>query len=477
MAFENFKGAATRTAVGVAVDGVLKYVNKDRQKALHKVTDLSQKLVGDLYPDSVFEGAHRMIDDPDNKWMQYLNRILDEVDPYVVRQHILNIGYQAGFYGYAKTNKFEQEHGYRIPWIILMDPTSACNKHCIGCWSAEYGHKLNLSYDDLASIVRQGEELGIYFYMMTGGEPLMRRDDIVRLAREFPKSMFYAFTNGSLITDEFAETMRELGNISLAISVEGFEENNDARRGEGSFGEAVRAMDIMKKHGLIFGTSICYTSRNYEMVTSDEFLDFLIDHGVRYNWYFHYMPVGNGASTDLLLTPEQREYMYHRVREIRDFDGGKQIFTFDFQNDGEFVQGCIAGGRFYCHINPNGDVEPCVFIHYSNANIHDMSLLDCLSQPLFKEYQKHQPFNCNHLKPCPMLENPDRLGEIVREVHAVSTDLESPETPEHLRSKCVEYARAWGPKAEELMAKHPHLTPADVARLRAEKRESEKEAA
>ncbi|WP_300963536.1 radical SAM protein, partial [Faecalibaculum rodentium] len=214
MAFEKFKGAATRKAVGATVDGVLKYVNKDRVKGLNRLVDISEYLVGDLYPDAVFDGARRMIADPDNKWMKYVNSMLDDLDPHVVKTHILNIGYQAGFYGYAKTNRFEEEHGYRIPWIILMDPTSACNKHCIGCWSAEYGNRLNLSYEDLASIVRQGEELGIYFYMMTGGEPLVRKDDIIRLAREFPKSMFYAFTNGSLITDEFAETMRELGNIS-----------------------------------------------------------------------------------------------------------------------------------------------------------------------------------------------------------------------------------------------------------------------
>ena len=54
---------------------------------------------------------------------------------------------------------------------------------------------------------------------------------------------------------------------------------------------------------------------------------------------------------------EQRTYMFHRVREIRAMEGGKQLFAFDFQNDGQFVGGCIAGGRNYCHINPNGDVE------------------------------------------------------------------------------------------------------------------------
>lgn len=214
-------------------------------------------------------------------------------------------------------------------------------------------------------------------------------------------------------------------------------------------------MDLLKENGLVFGTSICYTALNYETVTSDAFLDMLIKKGVRYCWYFHYMPVGNNASPDLLLNPEQREYMYHRIREIRGFKGGKPIFAFDFQNDGEFVGGCIAGGRFYCHINPNGDVEPCVFIHYSNANIHDMSLLDALSQPLFKAYQKAQPFNENHLRPCAMLENPEALVKIVDSVKAKSTDLESPESACHLCGKCESYAKDWAPVAERLRGENP----------------------
>lgn len=160
-------------------------------------------------------------------------------------------------------------------------------------------------------------------------------------------------------------------------------------------------------------------------------------------------------ATDLLLTPEQREYMYHRIREIRGFEGGKPIFVFDFQNDGEFVGGCIAGGRFYCHINPNGDVEPCVFIHYSNANIHDKPLLECLSQPLFRAYQMGQPFNENDLRPCPMLENPEALQKIVHATDAKSTDMQSPETVESLCGKCEAYAKCWAPEAEKLKEANP----------------------
>ena len=107
----------------------------------------------------------------------------------------------------------------------------------------------------------------------------------------------------------------------------------------------------MRSHRIPFGVSICYTSKNYKVVTSDEFLDLLISNGCVFAWYFHYMPVGVNASTDLLLTPEQRAYMKDRIREIRGITGGKELYCIDFQNDGEFAGGCVAGGRIYCHIN------------------------------------------------------------------------------------------------------------------------------
>lgn len=173
-------------------------------------------------------------------------------------------------------------------------------------------------------------------------------------------------------------------------------------------------MKLLKKHKCLFGTSVCYTSKNYASVTSDEFYDFMIENGAKYAWYFHYMPVGADADTELLLSPEQREHVYRTIRKNRDSKTGKPIFTVDFQNDGEFVGGCIAGGRNYFHVNSEGDVEPCVFIHYSDSNIREKSVIECLKSPLFHEYYKGQPFNDNMLRPCPMLENPQALRKLVK---------------------------------------------------------------
>lgn len=447
---------AARAAFGRAIDFAMRKMDKDREKGLLDIVDLTERFMGDNFQKSAYEGARKLIQDPDSKWMRYLNRALDEIEPHVVKQTALNLGFEAAFHGTKMIRSMREVHQCNIPWLILMDPTSACNLHCTGCWAAEYGHKLNLTYEEIDSIITQGKELGIYFYMYTGGEPLVRKKDIIRLCEKHYDCEFHAFTNGTLVDDEFCEEMRRVGNLSLSISLEGFEEVNDMRRGEGVFNKVMATMDRLKKYGLIFGTSICYTRKNIETVTSDEFLDMIIGKGCRFTWYFHYMPVGNDAAPDLLPTKEQREYMYHRVREIRSMTGGKPIYAMDFQNDGEFVGGCIAGGRNYCHINANGDVEPCVFIHYSSANIREVTLLEALKQPLFMAYRDRQPFNDNHLRPCPMLENPEILQEMIKETGAKSTDLQSPESAEHLCSKCEAYACEWKETADRLWKEHPH---------------------
>ena len=447
---------AARAAFGSAISVALKHVNKDREKGLLQITDLAEKYTGDTFQKETFDRVREMIQDPDQKWMQYVNRLLDEVHPNVVKMTALNLGYEAAFRGTKMIRENRKKYNCNIPWLILMDPTSACNLHCTGCWAAEYGHKLNLTFEDMDRVVTQGKELGIFFYMFTGGEPLVRKADIIRLCEKHNDCAFHAFTNGTLVDEALCKEMQRVGNLSLSISLEGFSEVNDLRRGQGVFEKVMHAMDLLKASGQIFGTSICYTSKNVEVVTSDEFLDMIIEKGCRVTWYFHLMPVGNDAAPDLMPTKEQREYMYHRVREIRGFTGGKQIFAMDFQNDGEYVGGCIAGGRNYFHINANGDAEPCVFIHYSGANIHENTVLECLQQPLFMAYRDRQPFNENHLRPCPMLENPEILQEMVHQSGARSTDMQSPETVEHLCGKCTEYAKNWKPCAEELWAQKEH---------------------
>ena len=290
-------------------------------------------------------------------------------------------------------------------------------------------------------------------YIYTGGEPLVRKKDLIKICEAHPDCTFLSFTNGTLIDEEFCQEMLRVKNFVPAISLEGFEEANDSRRGQGVYQKVQNAMALLKSHKLPFGVSTCYTSRNYMDVSSDEYFDLMVNSGALFVWFFHYMPVGNSAAVELLPTPEQRTVMYNRIREHR---GTKPIFSIDFQNDAEYVHGCIAGGRCYLHINAKGDVEPCVFIHYSNVNIHEHTLLEALQSPLFMAYHDNQPFNDNMLRPCPMLENPEFLRKMVKESGAVNTDYQDPESVDHLCDKCARYADCWTPTADKLwQASHP----------------------
>ena len=254
-----------------------------------------------------------------------------------------------------------------------------------------------------------------------------------------------------LVISESSEEIRKNqiqgGNFIPAISLEGFESATDQRRGNGVYRKATEAMELLKQKKLIYGISACYTSANFESITSEEFFDSLIEKGAYFIWYFHYMPVGNDASTELMPTPQQRTETYRRIRHYRAL---KPLFAMDFQNDAEYVGGCIAGGRRYLHINANRDIDPCVFVHYSDSNIREKTLLEALQSPMMMAYHDGQPFNENMLRPCPMLENPDKLREMVAKTQAHSTDLQSPETAGHLCAKCDGYAQAWKPVADQL---------------------------
>ncbi len=459
---QNLQHAAERQAISLMIDGFLKHLAKkeDRSETYLKIVDLAERFYGDGAKKETLDKIREYVSNPDNRWMRFINRIVDETDPHYAKMMLLNLGYESFFCGTKTIRANREKYDCNIPWLILFDPTMACNMHCVGCWSGTYGHKSNLSFEDMDKIVTQGKELGTHLYMMTGGEPTVRMKDILKLAKKHNDCFFGLYSNSTLINDQMCEQIRELGNITFMLSIEGTPDTNDARRGDGHYEAVMKAMDCLKRHGIVFGTSICYTRANIEAVTSDAFFHLLEEKGARFGFYFHLMPVGNNAAPELMPTIEQRVKMIERIRYIRSDKSDIEFFPMDFQNDGEYVGGCIAGGRNYFHINSNGDAEPCVFIHFSNTNIHDNSIVEMLQSPLFRAYHEGQPFNRNHLRPCPMLENPELLREIVRATGAHQTNQESPEEVDHLCAKCDAYAKAWAPVADEIWEHQKHKKPA-----------------
>ena len=438
-------------AVAAGLEQVLHYLEKDPETNIPKI----MKLIDTVTPKDWYvkqRAGFRQAIEEKNNWYQLIMKVY-ELDPGVRQAFFRNFILNASLLGSARQDEVSRRENCNVPWAILLDPTSACNMHCTGCWAAEYGNRLNLTFEELDSIVTQGKELGTYMYIFTGGEPLVRKKDVIALCEKHSDCEFLSFTNGTLIDEDFCRQMLRVKNFVPAFSLEGFEEANDSRRGQGAYEKVQKAMKLLKAHKLPFGISACYTSANYADISSEAFFDSLVEAGALFVWFFHYMPVGSGAAPQLLPTPEQRTEVYNRIRAFRKT---KPIFSMDFQNDAEYVGGCIAGGRRYLHINARGDVEPCVFIHYSNVNIRNCTLLEALKSPLFMAYHDGQPFNGNMLRPCPMLENPEKLRAMVHATGAVSTDYESPEAVDTLCDRTTPYAEAWKPQADKLWSEsHP----------------------
>ncbi|MGI6097023.1 MAG: radical SAM protein [Dethiobacteria bacterium] len=424
----------------------LNYAASDPEHNLDKLLNIAEKLAGDPGHKQNVAAVKKALA-RDNHWKKFTVNLLKKANPNVRNRLAVNFLANATFKGVPQQHQMQKELGCAVPFALLIDPTSACNLNCTGCWAGEYEKSNNLETELIERILNEARELGIYFIVLSGGEPLVRKEDLLYLARKFNDMAFLAFTNGTLVDEKFADGLAEAGNFTLAFSLEGFAESTDARRVKGVFEKIMQAMDLLNERGVIFGASTTYTRHNTEEVGSEAYVDMLIDKGCAYSWYFTYVPVGRQADLEMMATPAQRAFMY---RQINKFRQSKPILIIDFWNDGETSHGCIAGGRRYLHINAAGDVEPCAFIHYANENIRGKSLREVLASPLFAAYQKRLPFNENHLRPCPLIDNPETLAEMVAESGAHSTQQHTQQDPEELARALSSYAEEWGRIADEI---------------------------
>ena len=300
------------------------------------------------------------------------------------------------------------------PTLIVISPSMRCNLRCTGCYSGLYSKDGELSEEEIDGILAECRRIGVYFVVVSGGEPYIMKDVWLRLFKKYNDMYFLTYTNGTLLDEQTVRALSRLGNVAPAISVEGFAEHTDRRRGRGVYEKVLKAMDLLKAAGVIFGISVTYTSENIDLITTNEFVQYYINKGAIFAWYFMFMPVGKDPILQLVPTPEQRVYCGNRVAELRK---KHPLFVADFWNDGPAVGGCLAGGRQYLHILNSGRIEACVFAHFGVDNIREVSIIEAVNSPFFKAIRREFPYNdiANLKRPCMIMDNPQVLRKVVDE--------------------------------------------------------------
>ncbi len=402
---------AKKVVLSKTADSLITYLQKNPERNVYKAIDTLSALANKFSFLPVFKeqikGIKKLADN-DRPGIHLLINILKDTRPDTAHKLARNFLVNAAWMGIPKQRAYTKKEKVNVPWFMLMDPTEKCNYNCIGCWAGSYDQAKTMSFETIDRILTEAKEMGIYFIVLSGGEPTLY-PHFFDILKKHNDMAFMFYTNGSMITEKFAEKLADAGNAVPCISVEGFKEKTDWRRGKGAWDRVMKAMDNMKKVGVPFGYSITETSQNVEEVLSDEFIDFMVNKGAKIAWYFQYIPIGRTPDVNLMLTPQQRMHSYERIHEVR---STKPLFAADFWNDGPYTGGCLAGGRRYLHITADGGIEPCAFIHLSQGNIKDMSLKEALQLPFFKEIQKLQPYSDNLLSPCLLVDHPDYFRKI-----------------------------------------------------------------
>ena len=376
--------------------------------------------------------------------------VMERLSPNCRTKLIENLFVNAFLVGTDKREiEMPKKEGFKPPMFVVISPTMRCNLRCPGCYAGEYEQHQGLSTELVDRIIREAKAMGTYFITMSGGEVFMR-PDMFDIWKEHDDVYFQLYTNGSMIDEDVARRLEECGNVAPMISLEGFRERTEARRGKGVYDRVMKAMDHLREAGVMFGASFTETRENMEEIASDEILDLLVEKGALVAWYFQYIPIGREPHTELMPTPEQRDWLRRRLLKVRD---EKAIFIGDFWNDGYYVEGCIAGGREYIHINANGDVEPCVFCHFSVDNIRDKTLKEVLNSDFMKAIRREQPYRENYLTPCMLIDEPDVLRKVVARYHAHPTHAGAETLVTDLKEEIDEYARSYRAIADDVWEK------------------------
>lgn len=315
----------------------------------------------------------------------------------------------------AKKREVYEADGLHVPAFLITSITNSCNLFCKGCYArangicGEKSHTNLLSSDKWADIFNQASELGISFCLLAGGEPLLRKEVIEQAAKK-PEIIFPIFTNGTVIDNEYIKMFDKYRNLIPIFSIEGGKEQTDERRGTGTYDKIIAAIKALSKKKILFGASVTVTTQNLDEITSGEFLKSLSDLGNRLVFYIEYVPAD--GKTELAPTEKERKYIDEKLNLLRE-KYNKMMFL-SFPGDEQYMGGCLAAGRGFFHIGPDGAAEACPFSPYSDTDLKKSTLKQALSSPFFRALQERGLSGGQHDGGCTLFENEAAVIECLK---------------------------------------------------------------
>jgi MoaA/NifB/PqqE/SkfB family radical SAM enzyme len=315
--------------------------------------------------------------------------------------------------------RFKQrlKRGEHFPPFLYISIINSCNLRCQGCWVKVDGPRHMIDRATMRRVIGDAKRQGNSYFGILGGEPFMH-PELLQILGEHPDCYFQIFTNGQLITDEVARELRRLGNATPLISIEGTAPVSDERRGQlRVLDRTLIGLEHCRRHKLIVGvaTSVCKT--NIDDLVTEEWLQSLIARGVHYAWYHTYRPVGENASPQLALSPEQVLHVRRFVVRMRT---KLPLALVDAYWDDRGQALCPMATGISHHINPWGDIEPCPIIQFATDSIHDRrDLFDVMqSSDFIRDFRETA---AQTTRGCIVLERPDLVQSLVVKHNARDT--------------------------------------------------------
>ena len=281
-------------------------------------------------------------------------RVPRECSPRLVWKFMYTFGWKS----MRNINRFEkrQERGDTFfPAFVMISITEGCNLACSGCWVSANGQKA-LSIDQLDGIITACKQKGSYFFGILGGEPLMYKG-LLEIMEKHSDCYFQLFTNGTLLTEKTAMRLKKMGNVTPLISIEGLEEESDARRGKNDvFKRTLAGVRNCRKAKLIFGASASICKSNYNDLVTREYIELIAKEGAHYLWYYIYRPVGAEPNPENALDKEQVLAFRRFIVEQRK---NAPLFIIETYWDDKGSALCPAATGMSHHVSPSGAVEFC----------------------------------------------------------------------------------------------------------------------